>query len=134
MDFQADARFVAAVEQAVQALPPEIAAKIDRLVRITDADVDAAVLASAEGHARMRAAFGPLARISPPQSPKSARERLVFQCRNDLDWLFFRHWRLADGWLTQGRPLEVFHDPLAIAMRRAVISRLYPKLPQMAER
>ncbi|NJS40549.1 MAG: hypothetical protein HC783_17860 [Rhodobacteraceae bacterium] len=48
---------------------------------------------------------------------------------NALDWIFFRHWRLGRGWLDEtdaGRALHIFHDRLAITMRRAVVARLYP--------
>lgn len=49
--------------------------------------------------------------------------------RYDLDDLFFRLWRLDDGWLSPTetkRALAIFHDPLAIAIRRAVMSRVFP--------
>ncbi|MEO1200690.1 MAG: hypothetical protein AAFX39_15940 [Pseudomonadota bacterium] len=46
--------------------------------------------------------------------------------------LFFRRWRLDDGWLSPQaaeQALEIFHDPLAIAMRRAVVEGLYAEAP-----
>lgn len=46
--------------------------------------------------------------------------------RNYLtDWIFFEAWRWGDGWVTDGsggKPLGVFHDPLAQAMREAVVA------------
>lgn len=53
----------------------------------------------------------------------------MFQRRHDLDWPFFRHWRLPEGWLSgpqAKRALEIFRDPLAISMRKSVVARLYP--------
>ena len=41
------------------------------------------------------------------------------QALNDLRWMFYRNWRLGDGWLTPDqatRALEVFNDPLADQM------------------
>jgi len=48
--------------------------------------------------------------------------------RNHLiDWVFFDAWRWKWGWLTdesRGRPLGIFHDPLAQRVRAAVLPRL----------
>jgi hypothetical protein len=44
-----------------------------------------------------------------------------------LDWTFFGGWRWEDGWVTDeagGRPLEVFHDPLAQRVRAALMARV----------
>ncbi len=44
-----------------------------------------------------------------------------------VDWVFFEGWRWGDGWVTGergGRPLEVFHDPLAQRVRAAVVERM----------
>lgn len=57
------------------------------------------------------------------------RQGLIFLRIHDLDWLFFSNWRLSDGWLSpleRKRAMEIFHDSLAIRMRRAVVKRLYP--------
>lgn len=52
-------------------------------------------------------------------------DRLV---RNHLiDWVFFEFWRWGDVWLTdesRGRPLGIFHDPLAQRVRAAVLPQL----------
>jgi hypothetical protein len=50
----------------------------------------------------------------------TVREHLV-------DWIFFEAWRWGDGWVTderRGRPLGIFHDPLAQRMRAAVAGRI----------
>ena len=48
--------------------------------------------------------------------------------RNHLiDWVFFDAWRWKCGWLTdesRGRPLGIFHDPLAQRVRAAVLPQL----------
>ena len=44
-----------------------------------------------------------------------------------LDWIFFEAWRWGDGWVTDdhgGRPLGIFHDPLAQRVRAAVVARV----------
>lgn len=127
-----DPRFVAAVNHAVTTLPKAIKDQIAALVRITDADVAAAVAQSAASVASMRARYGPKARIAGLLTPDSARRSLIFLRQGDLGWLFFRNWRLADGWLAPDDPtprLEIFHDRLAIQMRQAVLARLYPESP-----
>ncbi|EJJ26062.1 hypothetical protein [Rhizobium sp. CF142] len=132
MDFASDPRFSAAVEQALATIPADIRTEMNKLVTITDADVTAAVKRSAAAVEESRAKFGPNAWIGPPDTPEQARRGLEFLCQIELDWLFFRHWRLAGGWLVPNeatKALEIFHDDLAIAMRCAVIKRLYPNLP-----
>lgn len=50
---------------------------------------------------------------------------------NQLDWLFYRRWRLSDGWLSDEesqRALKIFLDPLARNMRRAIIRERYDGL------
>lgn len=75
-----------------------------------------------------------------PSSVRENIERLVQASEgdprgsrhHDLDDLFFRLWRLDDGWLSPSearRSLAIFHDPLAIAMRKTVMSRLFPESP-----
>lgn len=68
----------------------------------------------------------------PSQRRCKARLSLVFASEGNLDMLFFRRWRLDDGWLSPQaaeQALEIFHDPLAIAMRRAVVEGLYAEAP-----
>ncbi|PDT05949.1 hypothetical protein CO666_04990 [Rhizobium chutanense] len=138
MDFTSDPRFSAAVEQALATIPADIRTEMDKLLNITDAQVTAAVQRSAAALEESRATYGPNANIaSSSDTPERARSSLEFVSRLELDWLFFRRWRLTDGWLTPkdaGKALEIFHDDLAVAMRCAVIKRLYPNLPFAAAR
>jgi hypothetical protein len=69
-------------------------------------------------------------------TPEATRRSLAFQRRDKLDWIFFRRWRISDGWLTTEQAklaLEIFHDPLAIQMRRAVVEHLYPENPEFSQ-
>ncbi|WP_458393402.1 hypothetical protein [Rhizobium brockwellii] len=137
MDFHSDPRFSDAVEQALATIPADIRVEMDKLVTITDTDVTAAVKRSASAVEESRAKYGPNASIGQPDTPEQARRGLEFLRRAELDWLFFRHWRLADGWLAPkeaSKALEIFHDDLAIAVRRAVAKRLYPNLTFAAAR
>ena len=136
IDFTSDPRFAAAVEQAVDTVPDDIRAEMDRAVTISDADVSTYVARSEAWHKRERAIFGPKAQIGRPHTAEQARRGLEGGCRNNLNWLFFRRWRLPDGWLAPEeaeRALEIFLDSLAIEMRRAVAPRLYPDLPFLAD-
>ncbi|ACI56162.1 hypothetical protein GGI64_002926 [Rhizobium leguminosarum] len=137
MSFTSDSRFSDALEQALVRIPPDIRAEMDKLVTITDTDVTAAMKRSAAAVEEARAKYGPNANIHPPDTHAEARRGLELLRRLDLDWLFFRRWRLSDGWLAPkevGKALEIFHDDLAIAMRCAVVKRLYPNLTFAAAR
>ena len=138
MDFTSDPRFSAAVEQALATIPADIRTEMDKLVTITDAQVAAEMQRSAAAVEELRAKYGPNAnRMSSSDTPERARTSLESIVQHELDWLFFRRWRLTGGWLTPkdaGSALEIFHDDLAIAMRCAVIERLHPNLPFAAAR
>lgn len=119
LDIAADPRFRQALERAVNKMPDDIRTDIIRLVTVTEADVT-------EG---LRAEHGANRVICLPLTQESVRQGLIFLRIHDLDWLFFSNWRLSDGWLSSSerkRAMEIFHDSLAIGMRRAVVRRLYP--------
>ena len=128
LGFETDARFLAAVEEAVATMPGVVRQEIARLMRISAADVAAGVAQSERARADLAIRLG---RPSPttPYTAEQAWRSLMFQREGDLDWVFFRQWRLGHGWLDEDqsrRRLEIFHDRLAIAMRKAVVARLYP--------
>ena len=110
---------------------------MDRFAEISEAEVAAYVARSTAHYEEQLAKYkGTKARISSPKTPEEARRGLEFRRRFDLDWLFFCRWRLPDGWLSPKeaeRALKIFHDPLAIEIRRAVAARLYPDLPFLAD-
>lgn len=137
MDVPSDPRFVRAVGRAVETIPEGIGAEMDRLAVITEENVAEAIARYESACEEMRERFGSKARTPPPLSTEMARKGLEAMRRNALDWLFFRHWRLADGWLPPEeaeRALAIFHDRLAIGMRRAVAAQRYPGLPYLANR
>ncbi|SMC82801.1 hypothetical protein [Rhizobium sp. RU36D] len=136
MDVTSDHRFLRAVQNAFGGIPTDLRKKIDRLVSITKEDVEADIRRHDAGIEAERAKYGPGVQIAAPMTTERAEESLRFRRRDQLDWIFFRRWRLREGWLTTGQAahaLEIFHDPLATQMRRAVLSRLHPKLPYFAE-
>ena len=136
LDVTKDARFVAAVAQAVATVPPEVAHEMARLVKISAADVADAVAQAKASVDEWRAKFGPKAQIGAASTPDAARRSLMFVRQSDLDWLFFRQWRLGEGWLSPEqatRTLSIFHDSLAIQMRRAVMAQLYPAIGFVSE-
>lgn len=137
LDVSADPRFARAVERALATMPDGIGAEMDRLAVITEEDVAAAVAQHAAAIEEARAKYGPKARLGTPHTADQARRSLEFRRRYELDWLFFRRWRLAEGWLSPEeaeRALEIFHDQLAIAVRRAVTMRRYPGSPVLSEK
>jgi hypothetical protein len=135
MDVTSDRRFIAAVQKAVDTLPEDIQSKIDRLLVISDEDVESAraLEAAAIEKENNSVKDAPNALLGRPSTSAETRRSLIILRSGDLDWLFFQRWRLPDGWLSTDQAehaLEVFHDPLAIQMRRAVIERLHPDLTE----
>lgn len=137
MEVPNDPRFAAAVQKAVSTTPDDIRAKMTRLTTVTDDDVAAACVLHSAFYKEMRDRYGPKARISPTPTVEIARSRLVSGRQDKLDWLFFRRWRPPDGWLSEDeakRALYIFHDPLAIQIRRAVVEHLHPDRPEFSTR
>ena len=135
MDIKSDPRFAYAAEQALATIPADIGAEMDELIVITDEDVKTRMTQINEWEEEQRAKFGSKVKILPHTSEK-IRKSLEFKCGGDLNWLFFRRWRLADGWLLPkdaSKALGIFHDPLAIAMRRTVTKRRYPEVKFLAD-
>jgi hypothetical protein len=129
MSISTDPRFVNALEKACETIPADIRDEFSCLTVITDEDVEACMAQSNASNIEMRARFGPKAKLSAPWTEEQARRDLAFSRSDSIDWFFFRRWRISDGWLTSeqaANALEIFHDPLAMQMRRYVIRKLYP--------
>ena len=139
LDVVADPRFLAAVDRVVHALPGDIRAEIARLATITEPDIGAARESLEERAAELKASraeqaarpgAGKVAPIPPRAlTPQALRGTVKALRSHQLNWIFFRRWRFPDGWLSEAeaaRALNIFHDPLAIAMRQAVMARLHP--------
>lgn len=128
-DFLTDPRFTTAAENAFASIPADVAAEIRRLVTITDEDVQDSIARRDAWLEEQRRRFGSRASVRATPDER-IRESLEFLRRNELDWIFFRRWRLPDGWLTPGsseQALGIFHDRLAIEMRCSVLARLFPE-------
>lgn len=113
-----------------------ICGELDRLVTITEADVTEGLIRREAQQEGLRAEHGANRVICLPRTREAVHQGLISLRRHDLDWLFFSTWRLPDGWLTPSarkRAMEIFHDSLALRMRRAVVTQLYPGRPEMAE-
>lgn len=136
LDVLSDPRFAEATQKAVETVPENIRNEIGRLVVITDEDIEACVESHRVAVEESRAKYGPKVDILGLKTSEQARQTLEHVRRNELDWLFFNAWRLPDGWLTESqvkRRLKIFHDPLAIQMRRAVVAHLHTDCPAFAE-
>ncbi|MGD9476791.1 DUF2442 domain-containing protein [Shinella sp. G-2] len=133
IDFTKDSRFIDAVNDACERMPDNIRKQIDRLAQTTDEDIAAH---SSKVSDRNDGGFKQSVVGIPPKTPEQVRATLHRIRRYDFDELFYQFWRIGDGWLSgheAKRALEIFNDPLAIAMRKAVAARLYPHLPHLAE-
>jgi hypothetical protein len=136
MEFEHDDRFSGAVKRAVSEVPDAVRKEISDLVTVTQEDIVARIAyREKDSEQEWRKRFGLNPALLSTSRQAAAVNDLEFYRRHQLNWLFFRKWRLEDGWLNameQQRSLEIFHDPVAIAMRRAVLGRLYPDRPQFS--
>ncbi|MEP1442644.1 MAG: hypothetical protein ABJK39_06500 [Hyphomicrobiales bacterium] len=129
LDFETNPRFQNAINHAVEQMPDRIRDEIENMINITDEDVDAATVRMENEIKVLREKYGPQLRAPNSIDAKKVRRSLEFQRSNNLDWIFYRNWRLDTGWLSEAeaaRALDIFHDPLAQAMKREVIALLYP--------
>ncbi|WP_323718397.1 hypothetical protein [Paracoccus aminovorans] len=135
LDISAHRRFRQALDRAIIEMPTDIRHELDRLVTITEADVTEGLIRREAHQEGLRAEHGANRVICLPLTRESVRQGLIFLRIHDLDWLFFSNWRLPDGWLSPSerkRAMEIFHDSLAIRMRRAIVAQLYPDRPEFS--
>ncbi|MQB04928.1 hypothetical protein DXT91_12520 [Agrobacterium tumefaciens] len=131
IDFTGDHRFVGAVEASIDRMPDDIRSEIDRLVVVTD-EYAALLQRRTKAYNREICAEMGHSPVRRPLTLEQLRSSIVSVRCSDLDWLFVRRWRLSGNWLSPTeaeRALEIFHDRLATAMRKAVVARLYPSFP-----
>lgn len=129
LDITADLRFQHAMHLAITEMPADIRHEFERLVTITEVDVTEGLIRREIHQRGLRSEHGANRVICLPLTRHSVMKGLVFVRIRELDGLFFTNWRLPGGWLRQSereRALEIFHDKLAIRMRRAIVSKLYP--------
>jgi pellino protein len=119
------------IDATCATLPADVAAALSDLATITEDQIDDFLTQRTKAIAKMREEHGPNARIHDHDMTRAeAYDSILFQRPHDMDWLFFRRWRLADGWLSEPqakRAIGIFSDPLAEAVRKAVIPKLHPK-------
>jgi len=123
MDFTRDDRFLAACSSALESIPADIAAEIETIALVTDAEISARHALEVEHRPQ-------------PRTHEEIRVMLERHHRYDLDALFFRRWRLQDGWLPPDeikRSLRILYDPLAMEMRRAFAARYLPHHPFLSK-
>ncbi|MBD3756275.1 MAG: hypothetical protein IE937_11680 [Gammaproteobacteria bacterium] len=136
LDFLRDERFLDAVQKATATIPDEITAEILELTEISEERIDELIAWHEEKLAEGREKYGPKARLGEVPTRERAQRSLEFSRRNAIDWVFFRRWRIEDGWLSTTEAeaaLDIFHDRLAISMRREVMKDLHPSKPQFFE-
>ncbi len=130
VDFTGDPRFLRAVDDACYGMPDSIREKIDRFSQITDEDI-----ALFTSESSQQDDGKPILRL-PPQTREQAVSTILWIRRFDFDELFYKFWRINDGWLSQDearQALEIFNDALAVAVRKRVAARLYPHIPHLAD-
>ena len=132
MDIASDRRISNAIKTTVNTIPEDIRYELERLVKITQSDVQKQIALSIKNQEDHQKKFGPKARTSKILTTERAMKSIAYIRQGNIDWLFYRRWRLIEGWLSDGEAkhaLDIFHDPLAIAMRRNVLELLYPNSP-----
>ncbi len=130
IDFTNDPRFLRAVDDACDHIPDGIRYAIDQFSQITEADIEVYTSAKSTQDDQTKSVF----RL-PPQTREQAIDTILWIRRFDFDELFYKFWRIDVGWLPPEeapRALEIFNDPLAIAVRKLVAAQLYPHLPHLA--
>ncbi|MCW0982776.1 hypothetical protein OK142_18295 [Agrobacterium sp. BT-220-3] len=133
IDFTEDSRFLDAVNDACEQMPDRIRTEIERLALIADEDI--AVYLTGNSDQDEGASKVSVLRM-PAKTHEEVRATILWIRRYDFDELFYKFWRIDEGWLTEDeakRTLEIFNDALAIAVRKAVAARLYPHYPHLAE-
>ncbi len=136
LEFLRDARFLDAVQKATATIPDDIAAEISELTEINEEYIDELIAWHEEKLAEGREKYGPKAQLGKVPIRAQAQRSLEFSRRNAMDWVFFRRWRIVDGWLSTKEAeaaLDIFHDRLAISMCRSVVKGLHPSKPQFFE-
>lgn len=131
IDFTDHPRFLDALDEACARMPDHIREAVERFSQVTEKDIAIYTATSHQSGENSNAVI----RLQ-PQTREQAISTVLWIRRFDFDELFYKFWRIEDGWLgpdEAARALEIFSDPLAIAMRRAVAARLYPHLPHLAE-
>lgn len=123
MDFTRDDRFLTACNLALESVPADVAAEIEKIALVTDEEVSARHALEVQHRPE-------------PRTKGEIRVLLESLHRYELDALFYRRWRLQDGWLPPDevqRSLRILYDPLAMEMRRAFAVRYLPHYPFLAK-
>ena len=129
MSITTDQHFTDAFEAVCETIPANIKEEISRLTEITQLDIDTSISNADLARFEMQKKLGTSAKHGLPLSEEQARNRLASSRGHEIDWIFFRNWRLADGWLNSdqiGGTLDIFHDLLAKEMSRRTVSNLFP--------
>lgn len=129
LDFARDARFIRAAFDAAAAVPDDIRSEIDAIVASVGEEMWLKQAPNVENAGK---SGPPLDFETVPPGMPNYLPSMLDSRRYDLDILFSRRWRLSGGWLSETEAksaLEIHHDALAISMRKAVISWLYPSRP-----
>jgi len=132
LDFASDARFIRAAFDAAVNVPDDIRAEIGAIVTSNE---ETWAAQTPNGDNANETGPPTDAETVTPATPIDLNSMVDDSRRRQLNALFFRRWRLADGWLstTQAKSgLEIYHDALAISMRKAVMGWLYPSRPSLA--
>lgn len=129
LDFTNDPRFISSVERTAETMPDDIILEIENLLSVTNEQIANHIEWHRVEIEKMRTKYGPKAHLQTPPTADQAKRSIEFSRKNEMDWLFFRRWRMEEGWLSRKQAkaaLKIFHDRLAISMRKSVIKKLHP--------
>ncbi|MDX1084989.1 DUF2442 domain-containing protein [Sinorhizobium medicae] len=100
IDFENDPRFIQAVDDACEQMPDSIRLEIERIAQIAD---EAIAAHSAGGLTQDEDESNPVMRM-PPKTPEQVKDIIRWMRRHDFDELFYKFWRIGDGWLPPDLP------------------------------
>ncbi|MGO8005020.1 hypothetical protein [Rhizobium ruizarguesonis] len=123
IDFTQDRRFTLARDIALATVPDGIAQKIKATATISEESIQ-----------EWLDQVNP--RAPTTKTRQDALKSLQFWSLRSLDGLFYRRWRLNDGWLEGDearRALAIEYDPLSLNMRREFAARYLPDVPFLSK-
>ncbi len=133
MNIDDDPRFIQGTKRCLETMPQDIKEMLHDLTKITTQDVAEAVDNQVKANAALVEKYPAQARFDQTVSPEGKFRGLIFEAKCRMDDLFFAKWRLTDGRLSlaeRARALHLFHDPLAMKMRAAIMDSMGLSFPK----
>lgn len=127
MEVTADPRFHKGLDLCLSTMSEEVVETMHDLAEVTPEDVYAAVARQEQANAELIRKYPAQAKFDRTVTRDGQFHSLIFDAKHQMNDLFFAGWRLLEGWLApteQSRALPLFHDPLAMDMRKAAFTEM----------